>query len=151
MPLTFGVPAQQFVPQVVDPTDLAGEDISLRGGDLSETSSGDWAVLSGPPATRQSVEREAGASPGDMPRRPDWGMGLRDSLMRGTGRDLRDKQQAAVRRRLNANPRIDRIDEVTVVERTDLDTKGVVTITIAAISKGQRVNFTTSVLPRRGL
>jgi phage baseplate assembly protein W len=154
MPITYINPiAARRPPQVVDPTDLGGEDISLRGGDLGISGHGDWATLSGAPAARQSVEREACASPGDMPRRPDWGMGLRDSLMRGASRDVRDRQASAVRARLNVNPRIDRVETVDVAYRDDLAVNGVpgvTTVTIGAFVKGQRISFTAQVLPRRG-
>jgi len=150
MPLTYSVPPQTTIrPAIIDQTDPNGEDVSLRGGDLAITAGGDWGALTGGLAARQSVEREAVASTGDLPRRPQWGMGLRDSLMRGAAPELRDRQAAAVRRRLNVNPRIDRVDDVSVVQRTDIS-PGAVTITIAATASGQRIQFTTTVQPRKG-
>jgi phage baseplate assembly protein W len=137
-------------PKVIDQTDLNGEDVSLRGGDLTVTTGGDWGTLQGADSARQSVEREAVASPGDMPRRPDWGMGLRDSLMRGAARDVRDRQAAAVRRRLAANPRIQKVDVVDVSQRGDL-APGAVTVTISATANGQRVAFTSVVAPKKGV
>lgn len=150
MPLVYNVPVQVFIPPVIDPANLAGEDVSLRGGDLTVTSAGDWGVVTGPLAARQSVEREAIASPGDMPRRPEWGMGLRNSLMRGTTRDERDRQASAVRRRLNANPRIDSIQTVDVSLRDDLPVQGAVTVTIAAFAAGEPLQFQTQVIPKNG-
>lgn len=148
MPLIFTVPPQSHRPPVVDPTDLNGEDVSLRGGDLTVTAHGDWAVLTGAEAARQSVEREAVASPGDMPRRPQWGVGLRDSLLRPSSRELRDRQASSVRRRLLANPRIDTVDTVDVSQHGDL-APGAVTVTIAAKVRGQSAASVMKIQPTR--
>lgn len=148
MPILYSVPPQSHRPPVIDPANLNGEDVSLRGGDLTVTAAGDWAVLTGTDAARQSVEREAVASPGDMPRRPQWGMGLRDSLLRPSSRELRDRQASSVRRRLLVNPRIDTVDTVEVSQRGDL-APGAVTITVAAKVRGQQAPGVFTIQPTR--
>lgn len=147
MPLTYIVPQHLRVASApVDPADLSGEDISLRGGDFVVTPAGDWAAISKTLAARQSVEREAVASPGDFPRRPEWGMGLRDGLMRNSSQDIRDRQTSAARRRLAANPRIGRVRSVEVKARTDIPNATVVTID--ADVSGQQISISTTITPR---
>jgi phage baseplate assembly protein W len=129
----------------VEPTDLSGEDISLRAGGET-TSGGDWAVVSGPQAARQSIEREAVASPGDLPRRPEWGWGGRDALMRSTTQTTRDRIAAAARQRLAANPRVDRVDKIDVRQHPTIQNATI--IEIAGIVAGRPVAMTTTLKPR---
>lgn len=147
MPIIYGVPPPPLRhPRTAPATDLNGEDIALRGADFIETAAGDWGTVADVAAAKQSVEREAGASPGEMPRRPEWGMGIRDELMRGAGKDSRDRQVAAARRRLNANPRITSVRAVDASPRPDIS--GATTVTIIAESNGKPLSIATTVKPR---
>lgn len=151
MPLVYSVPqAARVNPKVIDLRDLSGEDISLRTGDLQVSSSGDWTTVNDVTAARQSVEREACAAPGEIPRRPEWGMGLRQELMRGLSSDSKDRQVSSIRRRLQANPRISKINKIDVQNRTDLTTNGNVTVvTISAEAAGKPLGVATVVKPGR--
>jgi len=150
MPLIFGVPQSTRVNRkVVDQRDLNGEDVSLRIGDLAVSAAGDWTTVSDVAAARQSVEREACATPGEMPRRPQWGMGLRAELMRGSSIDSRDRQASSVRRRLLANPRISTVQKVTVQNRDDLAGGGNVTVVVVeALAAGKPLAVSTTIKPR---
>lgn len=148
MPLAYTVVQMDTpTPAFIDATDLSGEDISLHG-DLIETPGGDWATVTKVQAAQQSVEREAAASPGHFPRRPDWGMGLVDNLLHASSRDVRDRQTARVRSRLAANPRIDRVRLVDVTARTDTPGIGATVVTIRADVAGQPVTLSASISPR---
>ena len=148
MPLSYAVPqAPTPPPPIVDKTDPCGEDVSLRGGDLTVTTGGDWGALTGPLVARQSVEREAVASPGDMPRRPNWGMGIRDALQRNANKDARDRMVSTARRRVAANPRIESVQDVSARQRTDVP--GATTLTIVATVSGQPMRFEVASPPPR--
>lgn len=148
MPLLYTVAIATVIPPpVIDLTNISGEDISLRGGDLTITSSGDWGAITDQLAARQSVEREAAASPGEFPRRPAWGMGLRDNLMKSSSLDIRNRQAAAARRRLDANPRISTVKSVDVSNRTDLPA-GATVVTIVADVSGREATISTLVTPK---
>lgn len=135
--------------KAVDPRDLNGEDIALRGADFTVTNHGDWLTVTDVLAARQSVEREACAGPGEMPRRPEWGMGLREELLRGSSIDSKNRQATSVRRRLGVNPRISSVKRVSVENRADLTTTGnVAVVTIEAESAGRSLPITTIVKPR---
>ena len=150
MPLSFTVPPPVLIkPKAVDLRDFSGEDISLRTGDLTVSSGGDWATVSDVYAARQSVEREASAAPGEMPRRPQWGMGLKAELMRGLSPDSRDRQISTVRRRLQANPRISTVQKIEVQNRTDLTSNGNVTVVVVeAVAAGKPISLSTTLKPR---
>lgn len=150
--LTYSVPqAVRRHPKAIDLRDLSGEDISLRTGDFTITSSGDWTTVDDVNAARQSVEREACATPGEMPRRPEWGMGLKRELMRPLNEDSRNRQISSIRRRLQANRRISKINEINVQNRTDLATNGNVTVAvIKAESAGKPLAVSTVIKPGGG-
>lgn len=114
MGFTFNLTADERVqPPQPDPLDLVGEDISLVGGDYSETSSGDLAVVVKEAAARQSILRELPKSPGHFPRRPELGGGIEAQLFKGATQTGRDQLVARCRARLSANPRVARVQEVS--------------------------------------
>lgn len=119
MPVSFRVPIVVATPPPpVDPMDLGGEDVALvdldRIPDRRIASHGDWEVVRDVPAARQSVLREASATPGSLVRRPDWGWGGRDAVMRPASRAQRDDLEVRARRRLAANARVTRTVAVEV-------------------------------------
>jgi len=101
----------------LDRIELNSEDISLRGGEMSENANGDIACVTGVACAKQSVIRELPANPGSFPRRPEWGGGLSGMLFKGATQAVRDRIQSRARTRLLANRRIFKVHEViTTIE-----------------------------------
>src|ERR1044071_406316 len=86
----------------IEPSDIeiVGEDISLLGGEMSETAHGDIATVTGVQAAKQSVIRETIANPGAFPRRPTWGAGLSGLLFKGATSGTRDRATSKARARI---------------------------------------------------
>lgn len=93
-------------PPAADPLDMAGEDILFIS--QFEVLAGDWRTVTGPIAAEQSVRREASANVGALLRRPEWGMGVAQSIMRNLTKSLTETLVTRVRRRMLANPRVGR-------------------------------------------
>lgn len=121
---------------------LAGEDISLQGGDMSETSFNDIATVVGVDAARQSVIRELPANPGSFARRPLWGAGLAATVFKASTVALRDRMQARIKERLLANPRVISVREATVAA-TSTGTE----VTVRVDVVGGRIDETLVVKP----
>lgn len=114
--------------------DIAGEDVYLEGGEMTETPYGDLQVVIGVPAARQSVIRELPANPGSFPRRPQWGGGLSAMVLNGNTKTNRDIMQSRARARLLVNPRLQKIDSVQVRQDADDEDNIVVDIAIDTIA-----------------
>lgn len=115
---TFTLPiVPKRAPIPVSPSDLSGEDISLRST-FEVTSGGDYLTVTGAPAAEQSVRREHVANVGELARRPDWGVGVPAQLFKNATASQRGIITSRSRRRLAANPRV---KSVELVECVDLD------------------------------
>ena len=95
-----------------DLTNLAGWDISLRGGDFTTTPAGDWEILGGVDCTEQSVVRELLANRNSFPRRPEWGSDLPSLLLKGQTKAVQDKVVSFARGAMLKNPRLRRVNTV---------------------------------------
>jgi phage baseplate assembly protein W len=122
MPIPFTLTTETLVTTLGDleqDTNTEGEDIQCRGGQMYETDAGDLAVVLGVATTIQSIEREIPANPGSFPRRPEWGGGLNGMLFKGASLANRDRITTRALARLHANPRVQKVDEVSTT--VDLD------------------------------
>lgn len=108
--ISYTVPQDPITVAPADPTNLGGEDIALP---LDVTPAGDWVIVTGRDAGRQSILREFGANPKTFVRRPEWGVGLTGLLFKGATAQTRDQAISQSRARLNANPRVRRTLEVS--------------------------------------
>lgn len=131
----------------VDPSDLVGEDISLAGGDFSETGSGDLAVVTKLAAARQSIFRELPATPGSFPRRPAWGGGLNAMLFKNNDPTNRSAAVSRCRARLAANPRLTKISNVSADTQPDGQFHMNISVTAAG---GQSLDDTIVFTPTGG-
>lgn len=114
MPFPFSLTIDDRIsPPNRELTNIGGEDISLDGGDMSENASRDIATVSGVACARQSIIRELPANPGSLPRRPQWGGGLSGMLLKNNTEANRDRAVSRSRDRLQANPRVTKINEIS--------------------------------------
>lgn len=113
MTITFLVQDAPIVVSDADPSIIGGEDIGLRDVDFTETDAGDWGVVSGVQAARQSVEREIPASNGSFPRRQKWGGNVGALLFKGATRASRDLAVSQATACLHRNKRIKNVIEVS--------------------------------------
>ena len=117
--------SRPFSPSVPVSTEVSGEDVAFDRG--MSISAGDWSVVDGHDAARQSVIREATANIGALLRRPEWGMGISQTILRPLTKNLIDEMVTKIRNRMRANPRVSRFIGASVVKS---DTPGAaVTIT----------------------
>lgn len=94
-------------------TEISGEDVMFRDG--MEIGAGDWRTVRGADAAEQSVRREALSTVGGLMRRPEWGMGVTQTVFRSSTRSLTDALTTRVRKRMLANPRVGRFIDAQVV------------------------------------
>ena len=136
------------MPDLTDQDAAFGPDILLRG-DFVISAAGDWSLVEGVDAARQSIEREALAEPGEVASLPAWGMGLRALVMapRTTGRA--DELRAHITERLRANPRVTRVRGVDVSRfDTPAGVPGVAVAIRAEVGgRDQQITVTTTGAP----
>lgn len=109
---TFYLPPQPPIrPRQADPNDVAGADIAFTTGMVIEA--GDWKLVTGDDAAKQSVIRETVANVGGLANRPDWGIGASDAVFRNMTQTTIDALAAKARDRLSKNPRIAKVIAVT--------------------------------------
>jgi phage baseplate assembly protein W len=123
----------------------------LLGRDVKFTSNyelganGDYLVVEGVAAAKQSMLNEARTTPGELVSVPEYGMGLSALVYLSASRSNRDEAANRVRERLAANPRIERTDEVSVDRDAE---RGVTVITARTVVAGREVLNTVSVEDR---
>lgn len=113
-------PATPHPQAATDLDELRGRDIKYLKGNLVVTPAGDWAVVEGVDAIRQSILHEALTSPGEFVFRPEYGMGLAELVKAPLSRATLDAAQNRTRERLAKNPRIARVREA-LLERVDIN------------------------------
>lgn len=120
MPTLWTIPDPPAVspPELTDAQKALGRDIRFRDG-YTVTAASDYGVVEGIEAAIQSVINEAAAPPGSDPFNPDWGMGLELEVKRGSTKADRDRIRNRCLDRLQKNPRISEVTEVTVERSTD--------------------------------
>ena len=139
------VPAEDLVvAELSDQEAEYGPDVLFRGGRYTVTPAGDYALAERDEAARQSIEREAMVSPGEVASLPDYGMGLADLVMAPRTTSTIDDATTRVTRRLRANPRVTRVREVAVRRITTTTGKPGLTVEIRAEvgSRDAHVAFT---------
>jgi phage baseplate assembly protein W len=123
----------------------------MLGRDVKFTSNyelganGDYLLVEGVAAAKQSMLNEARTSPNELVSVPEYGMGLAAMVYRSASRSNRDEAANRVRERLAVNPRIERVDEVSVDRDTD---RGVTVVTARTIVAGREVVNTVAVEDR---
>jgi phage baseplate assembly protein W len=133
----------RVTPPSITPTDVAGEDISLLGGDYDTTASGDIATISGVNCAKQSAIRETVANPGSFARRPQWGAGVPGLMFKGQTVANRDRIVSRTRGRLLANPRVTRVNNVS----TQINEDGALVLAIDCDVVGGPMSAETVVRP----
>lgn len=123
---------------------LLGRDIKFNA-DYELGANGDYLLVEGAAAAKQSILNEARTSPGELVSVPEYGMGLSALVYRTASRANRDEAANRVRERLAVNPRIERTDEVSVDRDDD---RGVTIVTARTVVAGREVLQTLGVEDR---
>lgn len=109
---TFYLPPQPPIrPRQADLNDVAGADVAFTTGMVIEA--GDWKMVTGEDAAKQSVIRETIANVGGLANRPDWGVGASDAVFRNMTQSTIDALASKARDRMSKNPRVARVINVS--------------------------------------
>jgi phage baseplate assembly protein W len=118
---------------------LFGEDL-LFTDDLQVTASGDYALVSGMAALRQSILNRLVTAPGEYAVRPDYGVGVRKWVKKRLTRFEQDNLRQTIIEQLGQEDRIEKVNEVTV-ERDDIGTNTGVKISVRVTAIGREQSF----------
>jgi phage baseplate assembly protein W len=99
--------------------DIAAADVTLGEADYVVTADGDWAVVTGREALRQSLLRRLITAPGEWQTKPDYGVGARQYVKAKNTGAVRDELDARIRTQFLRDPRVERVDVVTVAQLDD--------------------------------
>lgn len=94
---------------------LFGRDL-FWDGDYVVASSGDWAIVEGEAALRQSIIRRIITAPGEWRTRPDYGVGARHYVKARRTPGVVDELKSMIKKQLLRDPR------VAEVQAVDIDT-----------------------------
>ena len=94
-------------------------DARVAGADTITTPSGDLAVVGGEEALRQALIRRVVTNPGDWALLPNYGVGARRYVKARNTRAMRDELAERVRSQFLAEPRVERIERVTISTTED--------------------------------
>jgi len=98
--------------------DVATADVNGEA-DYVVTSAGDWAVVTGREALRQSLMRRTITNPGEWPTLPDYGVGARQYVKARNTASVRAELESRIRSQYLRDPRVHSVDLVTVAQLAD--------------------------------
>jgi|SRR5688572_2790124 len=118
-----------------------GEDIWFdvtrgAGADYVVTAAGDWALVQGVEALRQSVIRRIITSPGEWATKPNYGVGARQYVKARDLPSTRSELAERTRAQLLIDPRIETVDQV-IVEALSTDGPPGIRITVRFTPRGR--------------
>jgi phage baseplate assembly protein W len=112
MPITYTMPAAPAPSPPTLPRDGALVARDVRFTTDYTIASGDYALVEGDAAVKQSIVCEARTSPGELASVPDYGYGLAASVRKAATKSVRDERANRVRERARRNPRVDKVLDV---------------------------------------
>jgi phage baseplate assembly protein W len=132
---SWSMPARPAVspPTLTAAQRLLGRDVLFRD-DYEVGPNGDYRLVDGVDGVRQSVINEARTVPGELVAVPEYGIALKDLVYRPASQASRDEAANRTTTRLRANPRVERVDEVTVERDQD---RGATVITARVTAAGR--------------
>lgn len=119
---------------------LFGEDLFFAD-DLEVTASGDYALVEGLRALRQSILNRLLTAPGEYAVRPDYGVGIRKWVKKRLTQYEIDGLRQVIIDQLSKEDRIEKINDV-VVTRDDIGTNTGVKISVRVTAIGREQSFT---------
>lgn len=145
MPLTYTMPA---APAVSPPTlprsrELVARDVRFDRN-YTVGANGDYVLVEGDAATKQSILLEARTSPGELASVPDYGMGLAAAVKKAATKSTRDELANRARERLRRNPRVEQVLDVATVTTDD----GLLRLEASVTSAGRQVSTSIVQEPR---
>lgn len=124
-----------------DTSDLFGVDL-LFADDLQVTASGDYATVDGLAALRQAIFIRLITTPGEYAPHPDFGCGLSVFVKKRASKADRDAMRQKIIEQLTQEPRIQRVDDVTVESLTSNNLPGVmISVRVTALGKENTFRF----------
>ena len=86
------------------------------GADFVVTRAGDWALVNGEEALRQAIIRRIITTPGEWQTLPEYGAGARQFVKARKTQSAKDELTENIRGQIGSEPRVLRVDDVTIVE-----------------------------------
>lgn len=99
--------------------EIAAPDATLGEADYVVNAAGDWTAVTGREALRQSLLRRLITSPGEWQTKPDYGVGARQYVKAKNLLATRNELEARIRAQFLRDPRVERVDTVTVAQLDD--------------------------------
>jgi phage baseplate assembly protein W len=132
---SFPAPPAASPPPLTAAQRLLGRDVLFQD-DYEVAPNGDYRLVEGRDAAKQSIINEARTVPGELAAVPEYGIALKDLVYRPASQSSRDEAANRTRERLRVNPRVERVDDVAV---TRDQARGVTVITASVTAAGQRL------------
>lgn len=110
-------------------------DVTRERIDRVVTAKGDWKLVDGVEALRQSLIRRIITNPGEWQTKPDYGVGARLFVKQRMTSTVIADLQTRIRSQMLKDARVDRVDQV-IVERSN----GVLHIVVTIVAKGRDIN-----------
>ncbi|HUS27619.1 MAG TPA: hypothetical protein VMZ53_03900 [Kofleriaceae bacterium] len=103
---------------------VAAPDVQLGQARYVTTAAGDWVLVRGREALRQSLMRRLITNPGDWQTKPDYGVGARQYVKAKNTRTVRAELESRIRAQFSRDVRVHSVDLVTLT-RLDGDKPGI--------------------------
>lgn len=103
--------------------------------DYEVTAAGDWAIVEGRAALRQSIIRRIITNPGEWATKPDYGVGARLFVKGKNTRAARQALEERIRGQLAQEARVESVDDVVIDTLPGSDAG--IRITVVVLPKGR--------------
>lgn len=99
--------------------DVAAPDVTLGQARYVTTAAGDWGLVHGREALRQSLLRRLLTNPGDWQTKPDYGVGARQYVKAKNTGSVRAELESRIRSQFARDIRVHSVDIVTIAQLDD--------------------------------
>lgn len=94
--------------------DVAAPDVQLGQAKYVTTAAGDWALVRGREALRQSLLRRLITNPGEWQTKPEYGVGARQYVKAKNTSSVRAELESRIRSQFARDPRVHSVDIVSL-------------------------------------
>jgi hypothetical protein len=99
--------------------DVAAPDVQLGQAHYATNAAGDWAIVRGREALRQSLLRRLITNPGDWQTKPDFGVGARQYVKAKNTSSVRAELESRIRSQFAKDVRVQGVDLVIITPLDD--------------------------------